>query len=165
MDPVRIDTPCFYHEVQYHPPIYTWIFQMFSLLFSSILSLHPSYVQIFSSAPCSRVPSKWVLHLTFRDQFHISTRHVKIMPHCLQDSDLSTVRSWPTIFFSLTSIIHNLYWTDAFRSVADHHQCPTLMHVPVITVLHWSGICVFFTYAKCPVKITKLKCTPVYPEH
>jgi hypothetical protein len=39
---------------------------------------------------------------------------------------------------TLASAIHNLYWTDAFRSASDHHQCPTLMLVSVITVLYRS---------------------------
>jgi len=45
-------------------------------VFSSLLPLPPSKVQIFSSAPCSQIPSIYVLLLVWRIKFHIHTKPV-----------------------------------------------------------------------------------------
>jgi hypothetical protein len=61
-------------------PTYIWqkvqMMKVFIVkLLSSLLSLHPSLVQIVSKANCSTSPSASVLPLTWQSRFHTQTKH------------------------------------------------------------------------------------------
>jgi cellulose synthase/poly-beta-1,6-N-acetylglucosamine synthase-like glycosyltransferase len=52
-------------------------------VFSSLLLFHPSWTQIFSSAPCSQTPSNYVLLLMSEIKFHTLKTTGKIIVLCI----------------------------------------------------------------------------------
>jgi len=64
-----------------HPNNIWWSVQVMKLLImqfsSSLLSLPPSQVQIFSSAPCSQTPSVYVLPVVWDTKLHSHTKQLR----------------------------------------------------------------------------------------
>jgi hypothetical protein len=64
--------PWFHHGIDILWKVQIWSFTL--RIFSSLLPFPVSYIQIFSSAPCSKTPSICVLPLVSQIKFHAHTK-------------------------------------------------------------------------------------------
>jgi hypothetical protein len=71
-------------------------------VFFSLLSIHPSSIQIFSSAPCSHTTSVYVPRLMQEIKFHIHTKQQAKLEFCIfkfSFSDISKACAFDVSFF------------------------------------------------------------------